>query len=61
MTNILKITRLRRWERFADGQELARYIYDFSPRRQPEQTLEIKKMDVDFWDLMQDDLAPKRG
>lgn len=38
-----------------DGEELAQHIYDFSVGMQPEQIIEIKKMDIDFWDSMQDD------
>lgn len=37
-----------------DGQKLAGYIYDFSLGMQTEQIVEIKKMDSDFWDSMQD-------
>ncbi len=37
-----------------DGQDLAKYIYDYSLGMQPEQTIEIKRMDSDFWDSMQD-------
>jgi len=37
-----------------DGQELAKYIYDYNLGMQNEQTIEIKKMDSDFWDSMQD-------
>lgn len=37
-----------------DGQKLAQYIYDFSLGMQTEQVIEIKKMDSDFWDSMQD-------
>ncbi len=37
-----------------DGLQLANYIYDFSLGMQVEQTIEIKKMDSDFWDIMQD-------
>ncbi|NQU63329.1 MAG: restriction endonuclease [SAR324 cluster bacterium] len=37
-----------------DGLQLAKYIYDFSLGMQVEQTIEIKKMDSDFWDAMQD-------
>lgn len=38
-----------------DGQKLADYIYDFELGMQVEQTIEIKKLDSDFWDSMQDD------
>ncbi len=37
-----------------DGQRLAQYMYDYNLGVQPEQTIEIKKMDNDFWDSMQD-------
>jgi restriction system protein len=37
-----------------DGKKLAEYIYDFGLGMQIEQTIEIKKMDTDFWDSMQD-------
>ncbi|GAG34903.1 unnamed protein product, partial [marine sediment metagenome] len=37
-----------------DGQGLAKYIYDYNLGMQTEQTIEIKKMDSDFWDSMQD-------
>lgn len=38
-----------------DGKELAEYIYDFGVGMQPEQTIEIKKLDTDFWDSMEED------
>jgi len=37
-----------------DGLKLAQYIYDYSLGMQTEQVIEIKKMDSDFWDAMQD-------
>ncbi len=37
-----------------DGEKLAQYIYDYSLGMQTEQVIEIKKMDSDFWDSMQD-------
>lgn len=37
-----------------DGKDLASYIYDYGLGMQVEQTIEIKKMDSDFWDSMQD-------
>lgn len=37
-----------------DGVKLAEYIYDYSLGMQTEQLIEIKKMDVDFWDSMQE-------
>ena len=33
-----------------NGQQLAEYIYDFGLGMQVEHTLEIKKIDVDFWE-----------
>ena len=38
-----------------DGKQLAEYIYDFGLGMQIEQTIEIKKLDADFWDSMKDD------
>ncbi len=38
-----------------DGDQLASYIYDFELGMQVEQTIEIKKMDSDFWDTMEDE------
>ncbi len=38
-----------------DGQQLANYIYDYELGMQVEQTIEIKKLDSDYWDAMQDD------
>ncbi|MCK5808455.1 restriction endonuclease [bacterium] len=37
-----------------NGDRLAQYIYDFNLGVQPERTIEIKKLDSDFWDFMQD-------
>lgn len=37
-----------------DGQELAQFIYDYGLGMQVEQTIELKKLDSDFWDKMQD-------
>ena len=37
-----------------DGKQLAEYIYDFGLGMQIEQTIEIKKLDADFWDSMKD-------
>lgn len=37
-----------------DGVKLAEYMYDFGLGMQVEQTIEIKKLDIDFWDVMQD-------
>lgn len=38
-----------------DGKQLAEYIYDYSLGMQVEQTIEIKKLDADFWDSMKDE------
>lgn len=38
-----------------NGEQLAKYIYDYGVGMQVEQTLEIKKLDSDFWDDMQDE------
>ncbi|GGA73531.1 restriction endonuclease [Flavobacterium palustre] len=38
-----------------DGKELAEYIYDYGLGMQIEQTIEIKKLDADFWDSMKDE------
>ncbi len=38
-----------------DGEQLAKYIYEYGLGMQTEQTLEIKKLDEDFWDSMIDD------
>ncbi|UOB19352.1 restriction endonuclease [Abyssalbus ytuae] len=38
-----------------DGERLAEYIYDFGVGMQVEQTIEIKKLDADFWDSMKDE------
>ena len=38
-----------------DGKQLAEYIYDYGLGMQIEQTIEIKKLDADFWDSMKDD------
>lgn len=38
-----------------DGIKLAEYIYEFSLGLQTEQVIEIKRLDADFWDEMQDD------
>ena len=39
-----------------DGKKLANYIYDYSLGMQTERTLEIKKLDGDFWDNLQDEI-----
>ncbi|SFP72389.1 restriction system protein [Nitrosomonas cryotolerans] len=36
-----------------DGQQLAEYIYDYGVGLQIEQTIEIKKLDSEFWDSME--------
>lgn len=38
-----------------NGKQLAEYIYDFGLGMQVEQTIEIKKLDTDFWDSMKDE------
>ena len=38
-----------------DGIQLAKYIYEYGLGMQVEQTIEIKKLDSDFWDSMIDD------
>jgi len=38
-----------------NGKQLAAYIYDFGLGMQIEQTIEIKKLDADFWDSMKDE------
>ena len=40
-----------------DGQQLAEYFYDFDLGMQIEQTVEIKKLDSEFWDALADDPA----
>ncbi len=40
-----------------DGEKLAEYIYEYCLGMQVEQTIEIKKLDSDFWDLMDDDIS----
>lgn len=40
-----------------DGMQLAEYIYDYGLGMQVEQTIEIKKLDSDFWDSMEDELG----
>ncbi|APU67090.1 restriction endonuclease [Christiangramia flava] len=37
-----------------DGKKLAEFIYDFGLGMQVEQTIEIKKLDADYWDSMKD-------
>ena len=38
-----------------NGEQLAKYIYDYSLGMQTKQHIEIKEMDSDFWDSMQND------
>lgn len=38
-----------------DGLQLAEYLYDFGVGLQIEQTIEIKKLDSEFWDSMDND------
>lgn len=38
-----------------DGKQLAEYIYDYGLGMQVEQTIEIKKLDADFWDSIKDE------
>lgn len=38
-----------------NGEKLAEYIYDYGLGLQTEKIIEIKKLDSDFWDTMQDE------
>lgn len=38
-----------------DGDKLAEFIYEYGLGMQVEQTIEIKKLDSDYWDSMDDD------
>jgi restriction system protein len=38
-----------------DGQQLAAYLYDYGVGLQVEQTIQIKKLDSEFWDLMENE------
>ena len=38
-----------------DGEQLAKYIYDYSLGMQTKEIIEIKELDSDFWDSMEDD------
>lgn len=38
-----------------DGDQLAEYMYEFGLGMQVVQTIELKKLDTDFWDAMKDD------
>ena len=38
-----------------NGEKLAQYIYDFDLGMQTEKVIEIKKLDSDFWDSLQDE------
>jgi len=42
-----------------NGLQLAEYIYDYGLGMQVEQTIEIKKLDSDFWDSMEDESSNK--
>lgn len=39
-----------------NGKKLAQYVYDFNLGMQTERIIEIKKLDSDYWDLMQDNI-----
>ncbi len=39
-----------------NGEQLAQYIYDYNLGMQTEKIIKIKKLDSDFWDLLQDEL-----
>lgn len=39
-----------------NGENLANYIYEYGLGMQIEETIEIKKMDSDFWDNMEDEI-----
>lgn len=38
-----------------DGQQLASYLYEYGVGLQVEQTIQIKKLDSEFWDSMEND------
>lgn len=38
-----------------DGQKLAEYIYEYGVGLQVEHTVEIKKLDSEFWDSMENE------
>ncbi|WP_368411584.1 restriction endonuclease [Amphritea sp. 1_MG-2023] len=38
-----------------NGEQLTKYMYDYSLGMQTKQHIEIKEMDSDFWDGMQND------
>jgi len=38
-----------------DGQQLASYLYDYGVGLQVEQTIQIKKLDSEFWDSMENE------
>jgi restriction system protein len=44
-----------------DGDKLAEYIYEYGLGMQVEEVIEIKKLDSDFWDEMDDDAALSRS
>lgn len=39
-----------------DGDQLADYMYEFGLGMQTEQVIEIKRLDSEFWDVMQDEI-----
>lgn len=39
-----------------NGEQLANYIYDYGLGMQTETTIEIKKLDSDFWDNMENEI-----
>ena len=39
-----------------DGQKLVAYLYEYGVGVQVEQTIQIKKLDSEFWDLMENEL-----
>jgi len=39
-----------------NGEQLANYIYEYGLGMQTERTVEIKKLDSDYWDEMEDDV-----
>jgi restriction system protein len=40
-----------------DGQKLAEYLYEYGVGVQVEQTVQIKKLDSEFWDSMKNDVG----
>ena len=39
-----------------DGKKLAEYLYEYNVGLQTEHTIQIKKLDSEFWDSMQNDV-----